>query len=281
MVKFRRKLIVEINFRFLESRLHTHSGELDPSWSVLSSSSQQPNNRSKFFDGFQSNNTEPMPSNRPQQQQRWPSNQISRPQNNQYDERDLPMRQPFFSNDRSYPQQQQQQDRYSNGNMQYQQRNFYNNRRPPMNNQQRRPGTGGNRETFHDHGNNYNDDFDFETSNQKFNKITTEEDLQQPAPSSNQFLQSNNDSADHEPIYDKKKSFFDNTHSEETSDMSGPMYNRSRNYDTFGNDRNQRQGGNRGGYRRTNNSNNYRQQQGNENYQYRQNNNNNGYQYRY
>ena len=171
--------------------------------------------------------------------------------------------------------------------MQNQQRNFYNNRRPQMNNQQqqqRRPGGGGggNRETFHDNGYNYNDDFDFETSNRKFNKIANDDEFKQQSESPNQFLYSNNDpglTSEYEPIYDKKKSFFDNPAPEETTDVQGPMYNRSRNQDTFGYDRNQYQR-NRGGgdgYRRPNN-NNYRQQ-GNENFYQRQ--NNNGYQYRY
>ncbi len=221
-------------------------------------------------------------------QQRWPSNthstQTSRHQENQYHERDddshLPVRQPFFSNDRP---------RYQNGSLQHQQRYFYNNRRPPMNYQQRQPGNiggrGGNRETFHDNGNNFDDEFDFETSNQKFNKIASEDEFKQHSESPNQFLQTQHDphsSTEYEPIYDKKKSFFDNVALEETTDVQGPMYNRSRNQDTFGYDRNQRQrnrggSGGGGGYRRPNN--NYRQQQGTENFYHRQ--NNNGYQYRY
>jgi len=168
--------------------------------------------------------------------------------------------------------------------MQNQQRNYYNNRRTQMNNQQRRPGGGGNRETFYDNGNNYDDDFDFETSNRKFNKIASEDEFKQHSESPNQFLYSNDDpglTTEYEPIYDKKKSFFDNTASEEITDGQGPMYNRTRNQDTFGYDRNQYQR-NRGGagYRRPNyNNNNYRQQ-GNENFYHRQN-NNNGYNYRY
>jgi hypothetical protein len=80
-------------------------------------------------------------------------------------------------------------------------------------------------------------------------------------------------------MYDKKKSFFDNIAPEETLDVQGPMYNRSRNQDTFGNERYQHsrnRGGNTGGYRRSNN--NY-QQQGNEDFYYRR--NNNGYHYRH
>jgi len=281
-----------------ESRIRTDPGERGPAWSLLSSSSNQQGsqsgNKSKFFDGFSSNNTEQFQSNR--SQQRWPSNthstQTSRHQDSHYneqeDDRGLPIRQPFFSNDRPYP---QQQNRYQNGNMQNQQRYFYNNRRPQMNYQQRRPGYsgggGGNRETFHDNGNNYDDDFDFETSNRKFNKITSEDEFKQQSESPNQFLHSNNDpglTTEYEPIYDKKKSFFDHIALEDTSDIQAPMYNRSRNQDTFGNDRNQHQrnrgggasaGG--GGYRRSNN--NYRQQQGNENFYYQQ--NNNGYHHRY
>jgi hypothetical protein len=173
--------------------------------------------------------------------------------------------------------------------MQNQQR-YYNNRRPPMNNQQQRRPGGGNRETFNDSGNTYDDDFDFETSNRKFNKIASEDEFKQQSESPNQFLHSINDpglTSEYEPIYDKKKSFFDNITVEDTSDMPVPMYNRSRNQDTFGSDRYQRQkyrgGGNGGGYRRSNynnnNNNNYRQQQGNEDFYYRQ--NNNGYHHRY
>jgi hypothetical protein len=168
--------------------------------------------------------------------------------------------------------------------MQNQQRNFYNNRRTQMNNQQqqRRPGGVGNRETFYDSGSNYDGDFDFETSNRKFNKIASEDEFKQHSESPNQFLYSNNDpglNTEYEPIYDKKKSFFDNTAPEETTDGQGPMYNRSRNQDTFGYDRNQYQRNRGGGYRRPNNNNNNYRQQGNENFYHRQ--NNNGYQYRY
>jgi len=269
-----------------ESRTGTNSGEVGASWLKSSSNQQgsQSGNKSKFFDGFSSNNTDQFQSNR--SQQRWPSNthstQTSRHQDSHYneqeDDRGLPIRQPFFSNDRPYP---QQQNRYQNGNMQNQnqQRYFYNNRR--MNNQQRRQGNtgGGNRETFYDSGNNYDDDFDFETSNRKFNKILSEDEFKQQPESPNQLLHLQNEPGlptDYEPIYDKKKSFFDNITLEEATDIQAPMYNRSRNQDTFGNDRNQQQR-NRGGYRRSNT--NYRQQQGNESFYYRQ--NNNGYHYRY
>jgi hypothetical protein len=288
--------LVILNF-IIESRIHTDSGELGPSWPSSkwgnnkppSQQQQQSGNRSKFFDNLPLNNNDQVQSDR--FQQRWPSNthstQTSRHQDNHYNEKDddsgLPVRQPFFSNDQPYP---QQQNRYQNGNMQHQQRYFYNNRRPQMNNQQRRPG-GGNRETFYDNGNNYNDDFDFETSNRKFNKIASEDEFKQQSESPNQFLQSVNDpglTSEYEPIYDKKRSFFDNITVEDTSDAPVTMYNRSRNQDTFGNDRYQHQrnrggasGG--GGYRRSNNNNYRQQQQGNEDFYYRQ--NNNGYHYRY
>ena len=183
----------------------------------------------------------------------------------------LPVRQPFYSNDRPY-------SRPVNGNMSNQPRYQYNNRRPP---QRRGGGGGGNRETFHDNGNDYDDDFDFETSNLKFNKIASEDEFKQQSDSPNQLIQPTNHSGEtheYEPIYDKKKSFFDNIAPEETSDPQAPMYNRTRNQDTFGYDRNQQQRnrGGGGGYRRPNN--NYRQQ-GNENFYHRQ--NNNGYHYRY
>ncbi|CAF1383915.1 unnamed protein product [Rotaria sp. Silwood1] len=290
-----------------ESRLRTDSGELGASWSLLSSSQwnnntksssqqQQPSsNKSKFFDDFSLNTTDQLQSNR--SQQRWPSNthstQTSRHQDSHYNEQEddsgLPVRQPFFSNDRNYSQQQQQQqqNRYQNGNIYHQQRYFHNNnnnnnRRIQMNNYQRRPGDG-NRETFHDNGNIYDDDFDFETNNRKFNKLISEDEFKEQSESSNQFLNFKHDSNltnDYEPIYDKKKSFFDNIALEDTSNVSAPMYNYSRNQDTFGNDRNQRQkyrGNSSGGYRRSN-YNNYRQQQRNDDFYYRQ--NNNGYHYR-
>ncbi len=333
-------------FFSLESRIRSNSGELGPTWSLLSPnkwehnntnnnpkpSSQYPSgNKSKFFDDFISdknnnNNNNQYQSNRPyQRSSNTHSTQTSRENGGQYDENGLPVRQPFFSNDRPYPQRQQQQNRYQNDNTQqqnryqndsiqpnryqndnsqqqnryqndnaqYQQRYFYNNRRPQMPNQQRRPGGGGgggNRETFQDNPTDYDADFDFETSNQKFNKLTTEEELPNNQPLQPQIDQDL--SADYSSLYDKKKSFFDNLTITEPSDAATSyMHNRSKNRDTFGNDgyyrQNNRSNGN--GYRRSNN-NNYRQQQqqyGNEDFQYRQynnnnsNSNNNGYHYRY
>lgn len=292
----------------IESRLLTDSGEIGQPWSFLSSSKldntksssqqqqqqqpQQSGSKSKFFDDFSKNTNEPLQSNR-FQQQRWQPNtnstqQTSRRQdfynNEKNDESELPVRQPFFSNDRPFPQQQYQQNRYQNGNMQYQQRYFHNNRHMPRNNQQRRGGDS-NRETFNDNGNSYDDEFDFESNNRKFNKLASEDEFKEQVELPDPVLLSkhDSDSAEYQPIYDKKKSFFDSIASEDASNVSGPMYNRSRNQDTFGNDRNQRQryrgntGGSGGGYRRSN-YNNYRQQQGNDDFYYRQ--NNNGYQYR-
>ncbi|CAF0842648.1 unnamed protein product [Adineta ricciae] len=287
---------------FEESHLRTGTGESGSSWSLQTSSnwnhnqpnSQQSNAKSKFFDEFTLNNTDQIQSTRPQQ--RWPSNthstQTSRQHENRFNEPEddsgLPVRQPFFSNDRSHSEDVplQPTNRYQNGHMNFQQRSSYNHRRPPiMSYQQRRPG-GGNRETFHDHSNNYDKEFDFETSNRKFNKITSEEEFKQQSESPDDFLHLNekhDSNADFESVYDKKKSFFDNMALEDTGDVSGPMYNRSRNQDTFGNDRYQRQRGRGsaggGGYRRSNNNNNYRHQQGNDDFYYRQ--NNNGYHYRY
>lgn len=150
------------------------------------------------------------------------------------------------------------------------QRNFPNpnqqRRAQPMMNSQRRFG---NRETFQDNGSHYDDDFDFESSNQQFTKITSEEDFSQHQQQQQLKQQFN---TEHEVIYDKKKSFFDNVAADEPSDNYGSMYNRSRNTDTFGNQR-------RGNYRRPN-PNYSHQQQNNDNYQYRQN-SNNGYHYRY
>jgi hypothetical protein len=315
---------LKFNFVFfyffkIESRISSNAGELGGTpWSLLSSSkwehnnnnnnnpkasSQHPSgNKSKFFDDFisdKNNNTNQFQSNRSHQRSsNTHSTQTLRENAGQYDDNGLPIREPFFSNDRPYPQrqqQQQQQNRYQNGNTQNQQRYFYNNRRPQMPNQQRRTGGGGgggggNRETFQDNPNDYDADFDFETSNRKFNKLTNEDEFKHPMDlTPNQSLQppiDTDSSAEYPPLYDKKKSFFDNLAITEPSDASTSyMYNRSKNTDTFGNDGYQRQNNrsNGNGYRRSNN--NYRQQQyGNEDFHYRQHNNNNsnnGYHYRY
>lgn len=230
-----------------ESRPYPDSGELNPSWSSMVSSG----NRSKFFDRPQSTHSEATSFNRSQPTWSTQSSSTSR--------------QPMPS----YPQQ--------NGHMQQR----YNPRRSAPSRPQRRMG-GGNRETFNDNGNNYDDDFDFESSNQKFNKIASEDEFKQQSESPHQLFQQpmhdprlNN--SEYEPIYDKKKSFFDHSAAEDIGDASAPMYNRTRNQDTFGYDRySQQQQRNRGGYRRGNNQ--YRQQ-GNENYSYRQ--NNNGYNYQH
>lgn len=222
-------------------------------------------NRSKFFDSYQSTNSEATSSNRSQPSWLTQSSSTSR----QTDPNGLLFRQPMPS----YP---QQSTRQQNGHMQQR----YNQYRSAPSRPQRRIG-GGNRETFNDSGNNYDDDFDFESSNQKFNKIASEDEFKQQSESSNQLFQhqihDSQSNAEYEPMYDKKKSFFDNSAVE---DPAEPMYNRTRNQDTFGYDRYQQQqrnrGGSIGGYRRGNNQ--YRQQ-GNENYSYRQ--NNNGYNYRY
>jgi len=304
---------------FIESRIRSNSGELGGSWSLLSPSKWENNNnnqqrpppqqrldnKSKFFDDFIStnnNNTNQFQSNRSyQRSSNTHSTQTSRENgdhyNGRYDDSGLPARQPFFSDDRPFPQRQQQhqqQNRYQNGNSrQYQQRQFHNNRRGPMSNQQRRRGGfgGGNRETFQDNPNDYDNDFDFETSNLKFNKLTSEDDFKHPTDlTSNEILrpQSETDSTTEHPVlYDKKKSFFDNLALTAAADAPPSYgYNRSKNQDTFGNNGYQRQnnrsnGGGGGGYRRQNN--NYRRQQyGNEDFHYRQNNNNsNEYHYRY
>ena len=296
---------------FLESRIRSNSGDLGPSWSLLSptkwetnnskssSTQQHPGNKSKFFDDFisdKNNPTNQQQFNRSHQR----STQTSRENGaQQYDENGFRVRQPFFSDDRPYPQRQQQQqqqqqppqqqqNRYQNGNGQHQQRYFHNNnRRPQMLNQQRRPG-GGNRETFQDNPNDYDADFDFETSNLKFNKLTSEEELKNPSDSTIQAPINPDSSSDYLALYDKKRSFFDNLLLKEPSD--GPtshMYNRSKNTDTFGHDGYQRQyhrSNEYGGYRRSNNNNSRQQHYGNDDFQYRprhNNGNNNGYRYRY
>ena len=157
-----------------------------------------------------------------------------------------------------------------------------------MHHQQRgNPRAGGNRETFHGDSNNYNADFDFEGSNQKFNKIASEDEFKQHTDGSDSPFQQipidNQSTPEYAPLYDKKKSFFDN--SVLTTQSEGPRrmpYNRSNNQNTFGYDSYQQRQPNRAvgpTYRRANN-NNYRQQGNDESY-YRQQNNGNGHQYRY
>ncbi|CAF0891778.1 unnamed protein product [Adineta ricciae] len=271
--------------------LSKNDGEIGASWSSLLSSSefernnskvasrQQSDHKSKFFDDFISNNNDT--NNRPIQSQVFRSYQRSSNTNatqtardngqhfnGRYEDNGLPARQPFFSNDRPYPQSQQHQNRYQNG---HQQRHFHNNRRPQMPNHQRRGGSnmgGGNRETFQNNANDYDADFDFETSNQKFNKLTNEDEVKEQT---DLILKADVDT-DHSVLYDKKKSFFDNLVISEPSDPSAPRtHNRSKNSDTFGSDAYQRSNPrpNGYGYRRFNN--NYRQH----------NNNNNGYHQRY
>ena len=161
-----------------------------------------------------------------------------------------------------------------------------------MYNQQRGiPRSGGNRETFHGDPNNYSADFDFEGSNQKFNKIASEDEFKQQADdSASPFQQNpvdNQSTPDFAPLYDKKKSFFDNSVLTTQSDgPRRPHFNRSSNQDTFGHDAYHQRQPNRAigpTYRRANNnnnSNNYRQQ-GNDDSYYRQQNANNGHHYRY
>ncbi|CAF3754465.1 unnamed protein product [Rotaria sordida] len=306
----------------IESHIRSNSGELNSPWSLLSSSKLEDNNnskpssqqcsdnKSKFFDNFISdsnNNTNRFQSNRSHQRlSNTHSTQTLRENdghynrqydndghyNRQYDNNGLPVRQPFYSNDDPYPQKQQQkQNHYQNDNIQQKQRYFYNNHRTKKFNQQQYIGgnrSNGNRETFQDNPNDYDNDFDFETSNRKFNKLTTEDEFKHGNDLiTNQPIQlqiDNNSIDDYQPIYDKKKSFFDNLIGTEQSDVPiSYNYNRSKNQDTFNNDNyqhyNNRSNGN--GYRQSNN--NYRQHQhGNEGFHYKQHNNNkNGYHYRY
>lgn len=281
------------------SHRSSNSNELGAPWSLLSSSKMEqnsklnhtntsiPNNfgqKSRFFDDFFSDKSTTNNRINNQRSSNTHSTQTSRENaGHQHDTNGLPVRQPFFSNDRSYPQRQQQQPQqqyYRNQNG-YNQRQFYNQRRPFNSNQQRRPGVGGNRETFQDNPNDYDADFDFESNNMKFNKLTGEDDFKSPLEQESP-VQTNVDAS---PLYDKKKSFFDNLALGDAAD--GPISysnNRSKNHDTFGYNGYQRQNNrsNGHGYRRSNN-NNYRQQQyGDEDFHYRQHsNNNNGYRYRY
>lgn len=133
------------------------------------------------------------------------------------------------------------------------------------------------RETFQGDVNDINDEFDFESSNRKFNKIASEDEFKQQNDSSVdpswQMPLDNHLNAEHAPIYDKKKSFFDNVSSTETTDGSRSMrhQHRTTNQDTFGYDSyaqrpkqrsagnysNRRGGGNGNQYRPGNQSNGY------------------------
>lgn len=289
----------EQNAKKHESRIRSDSGELGPSWSLLSpskwTSQHHPGpvgpstgNKSKFFDDFTLNsNGETSTSS---SQQRWTSNnhgtQTSQRQVFQQErdhDRSLPVRQPFFTDDQPTVSGLM---RSQNGHHHQQQsRNFYNHRRPQHqfhhHQVQRRPG-GGNRETFDDNGNFYENDFDFESSNRKFNKLASEDEFKQQS-NEGPLIEEDLSSADYKPLYDKKKSFFDNITLQETSDLPVPIYHRSRNQDTFGgNDRYQRpkqyhrpQNNN---YRRSNHTN-YRQQSNNDDFHSRS--HQNGYHYRY
>lgn len=259
------------------------------------SSQQNLGQKSKFFDDFMLDKTNQINRSNNQRSSNTHSTQTSRDNgNNQYDNNGLPVRQPFFSNDRSYPQRQQQQQQHQqlqqnrpqNGYNSNSQRQFYNQRRPQMFHQQRRTGGGGggNRETFQDNPNDYDADFDFESSNMKFNKLTDDDDLKTPLDLPNPIEQN----LDSSPLYDKKRSFFDNLALGDASDGSALFSNnRPKNQETFGYNGYQRQNNrsNGQGYRRPNNNYNYRQQQqygGDDDFQYRShNNNNNAYRYRY
>lgn len=291
-----------------ESRKHLNSGDSGPTWPLFppskwetnndthkSTSKQHSNNKSKFFDDFTSDsNRTPKEPQSNHSQPRTFHNHVSQAfrengthHNGQFEENGLPVRQPFFTDDNPYPERsQQQRNRYQRGdNTQYQQKYFNNNPRGPKLNQQR---YGGNRETFRGDANDLAHDFDFESNNRQFNKITNEEDLKIDQPS---HIQTNNNSTDEFPLsYDKKKSFFDNLVLTEQSNPSTSTHGFShpKNRDTFGNDGYQRyhhhhhagrSNNNNNGYRRSNN--NQRQHHyGNDDFHYKQY-SKNSYQQRY
>src|SRR4051812_37020152 len=115
------RIVIESNFLlfFIESRIHSNSGELDSPWSSLPSSKWENNNnkpnpssqqhsgnKSKFFDDFISNSNKNS-NHSHQRSSNTHSTQTSRENgghyNGQYDDSGLPIRQPFFSNDQPYP----------------------------------------------------------------------------------------------------------------------------------------------------------------------------------
>lgn len=149
--------------------------------------------------------------------------------------------------------------------MPHNQRNFHNNYRGQRPFHQRRIGgfVGGNRETFQGFPDDIDDEFDFETSNSKFHKLTTDDEAKHEnnvaTNHSLPFKFDNDTTVEHPSVYDKKKSFFDNLAVSEQSEMpKSHGYGRS-----------------------TNNT--YRQNQyGSDNFHYKQHNNNrNAYNYRH
>lgn len=131
-------------------------------------------------------------------------------------------------------------NRFPNGNQQASSRPFYNNHARSgygSSNLNRRPN--GNRETFQTNVNEMGDDFDFESSNRNFQKLTSENDKEQEKPiktSQIQPVEQNQAAAanDFQPIYDKSRSFFDNSTTTNTTETS--KFNRVSNQDTFGSD---------------------------------------------
>lgn len=226
-------------------------------------------NKSRFFDDFSSSNTASssfQSSNNASQ--RAIGREQERPRFNGNDS--IPR--PLISYDR------QQQQRFSNGYPSHQQRSYRNYRSKPMSSQSRH---GPGRETFQGDVNDFNDEFDFETSNRSFNKLASEDEYKQQTDAlkdlSWQRPSNSQAQSDHAPIYDKTKSFFDNIPASESSDgsrsaqMQHHQYHhqqprRVMNQETFGYDsyaqraKNQRSAGNNQ-YRRANPN---QQRQGNQ-----------------
>jgi len=225
-------------------------------------------NKSRFFDEFSSTNSSSFQPSTNQSQRIIGRDQDRSQFNGNPNENRTAIGQPFGVNDRS---------RFPNGHhSNVQQRSTHRNYRPNFASSQNRHSTG--RETFQGDVNDFNAEFDFEMSNRKFNKLASEDEFKQQNDSSAIELSWSKPfdsqlTAEHAPIYDKKKSFFDNISATETLDGSKSTrhQHRTTNQDTFGYDSYSQ----RGKYRSMANNNSYRRG-GNAN-QYRQGNQSNGY----
>ncbi|CAF1217751.1 unnamed protein product [Didymodactylos carnosus] len=168
----------------------------------------------------------------------------------------------------------QHQQRYQQQQPQQQQRQFYNHGNNRYNsNYQQKQFPKQNRETFNDLP--FESDFDFDQSNQKFDKIASESEFNKQSPLADYSESSQTNNVQHSKLlkninsdidtnvtytYDKKKSFFDNISCSMSTGNDGiseqnPNY-RPKNQETFGNSYYQRRQDNNYNRRSTYNNNN-------------------------
>jgi hypothetical protein len=199
------------------------------------------------------------------------------------------VRQGSTSNDGSYVP--EQYNPYGTGHTYSQQRTARRHRPTSMSNQ-RGHRMNGNvnaaRDAFQDNVQNYDADFDFETSNRTFNKLASADEFKQQTDSTGhfdhrQFINKNNETTtDYALLHDKKKSFFDNTTVKHTSNGSKTSANhRTNNMTTFGYDGQVQRLNARPVVNTHRRANNYYRQQQSYDYSYQQSINTNGYQYHF